>query len=64
MGTLYALRGAAVVLFFNGGMSLLGFVLLGVGLLFAWPVIGVGALVIGLGDTWLDLRERARELVA
>lgn len=64
MGALYALRGAAVVMFFYGGVSLFGGTLLALGLLFVAPVILGGAMVIGLGDTWLDLRERARELVA
>lgn len=64
MGALYALRGVAVVVFFNGGVSLLGALVLAMGLLFIAPVILAGALVIGLGDTWLDLRERAREIAA
>jgi hypothetical protein len=59
MGTLYALRGAAVVLFVNGGISVLGMVALAFGLLFLAPVILASALFIGLGDTWLDLRARA-----
>lgn len=58
MGGLYALRGAAVVVAVNGGMSLFGFVLLGLGLLLLAPLILVGALIIGLGDTWIDLRSR------
>ena len=33
---------------------------LALGLIFLPPVILMGALVIGLGDTWLDLRARAR----
>lgn len=64
MAALYALRGAAVVLFFYGGFSLFGTALLALGLLFVAPVILGGAVVIGLGDTWLDLRERARQLTA
>ena len=58
MGTLYALRGLAVVLFLTGGLSLFGGVLF-VGLfVFFAPFVVVGAFVIGLGDTWLDLRAR------
>lgn len=64
MGALYVLRGAAVVTFFSGGLTFLGFVLLVIGLLFIAPVLLAGALVIGLGDTWLDLRDRAQELMA
>lgn len=64
MGALYALRGAAVVSFFGGGQSLLGALLLFLGLVFIAPLMVVGALVIGLGDTWLDLRARARAMTA
>ena len=64
MGGLYALRGAAVVAFFGAGQSLLSVVFLVLALLFVWPVVAVGALVIGLGDTWLDLRARARAMTA
>lgn len=62
MGALYALRGVAVVMFFYGGLSVVGAAVLALGLLFVAPVVVGGAMVIGLGDTWLDLRERAREL--
>jgi hypothetical protein len=58
MGALYALRGAAVVLFLAGGVSLLGGFLFVLGLLLVAPVLVAGAFVIGLGDTWLDLRAR------
>lgn len=64
MGALYALRGIGVVLFFSGGLSAAGAILLALGLLFLAPVVLVSALVIGLGDTWLDLRERARQVMA
>lgn len=62
MGALYALRGAAVVLFFYGGLSVLGAVLLVLSLILVAPIILGCAVVIGLGDTWLDLRTRARRL--
>jgi hypothetical protein len=58
MGGLYALRGMAVVLFVNGGISILGALTLALGMLFLAPILVAGALVIGLGDTWLDLRAR------
>lgn len=61
MGGLYALRGAAVLVFLNGGISVLGAVALGVGMLvpvLASVILG-GALVVGVGDTWFDLRTRA-----
>lgn len=60
MGTLYALRGAAVVLFLNGGISLLGAIVLGLGMLFVAPILLAGALFVGLSDTWLDVRNRVR----
>ena len=59
MGALYALRGAAVVLFVNGGISALGVVAVTLGMIFLAPALIFGALVIGLGDTWLDIRTRA-----
>ncbi len=59
MGGLYVLRGAGVVVFLSGGVSVLGVLLLCVGMIFLAPVIIAGAMFIGLGDTWLDLRKRA-----
>ena len=58
MGALYALRGVGVVLFLTGGLSLFGGTLLLLGFVFVAPVLIVGAFVIGLGDTWLNLRAR------
>ncbi|MEX0979508.1 MAG: DUF2232 domain-containing protein [Gemmatimonadota bacterium] len=58
MAMLYALRGTAVAFSLSGGFSFLGYLLLGTALLFAAPVVFAGALVIGLGDTWLDVRAR------
>ncbi len=62
MGGLYAVRGVAVVLFFNGGISLLGFFAMALGMLVFAPLLTMGALVIGVGDTWLDLRAKAEAL--
>jgi hypothetical protein len=62
MGALYVLRGAGVVAFFGGGQTFFGLVMLVMALLLAAPVVMAGALVVGLGDTWLDLRGRARAL--
>jgi len=62
MGGLYAVRGVAVVLFFNGGISLFGFLLMALAMLILAPVLIMGALVIGVGDTWLDLRAKAEAL--
>ena len=60
MGALYALRGAAVILFLSGGLSLFGYVMLIFGLIFLPPLVLTGAMVIGIGDTWLDVRRRLR----
>lgn len=64
MGALYALRGGAVVMFLGGGFSALGALLLALGLVFVAPVMLAGAMVIGLGDTWLDIRRRIRQAAA
>ena len=61
MGALYALRGAAVFVFLSGGLSLVGYVMFAVGLLFAAPVVLAVAILIGIGDTWLDVRGRASD---
>ena len=62
MGALYAVRGAAVVMALSGGLSAFGYVLVAMGLLFLPPLVLTGALVIGIGDTWLDARTRVRDL--
>ncbi len=64
MGGLYVLRGAAVLLFLNGGVTGLGFFFLAVAMLFLAPVLITGALVVGVGDTWLDLRSKATAIAA
>ncbi|HUF75682.1 MAG TPA: DUF2232 domain-containing protein [Longimicrobiales bacterium] len=61
MGALYALRGAAVFLFVSGGLSLFGYVTFFIGLVLAAPVLIGVAMLIGIGDTWLDIRSRASE---
>ena len=58
MGALYALRGAAVVLFLTGGLSLFWGILLLAGFLIVAPFLIPGAVCIGLVDTWFDLRAR------
>jgi hypothetical protein len=64
MSALYMLRGAAVFVFLSGGMSLFGFVTVVVGLVFAAPFLMGMAVLIGVGDTWLDIRSRVRERTA
>lgn len=60
MGSLYALRGVAVFLFVAGrAPSALSMVFGALFTIFFYPLILPAALLIGLGDTWLDLRERA-----
>jgi hypothetical protein len=61
MGVLYALRGAAVFVFISGGLSLFGYVTFLIGFVLAAPVVLAVAVLIGIGDTWLDLRARASE---
>lgn len=60
MGALYAIRGAGVLLFLSGGVSVVGALLLALAFVFVAPVFLAGALVVGLGDTWFDLRARIR----
>jgi hypothetical protein len=63
MGGLYAMRGAGVLLFFSGGLTVFGFLFLVVGMLFLSPVLISGALLlVGLGDTWLDLRSKTKAI--
>jgi len=67
VGALCALRGATVVVFMSGGVSLIGIVAIAVALHFLpilAPVALGGALVIGLGDIYLDVRGRMAELAA
>jgi len=59
MAALYALRGAAVFLFVNGGMSVFGYAILAGLFVVVTPVVLGTATLIGIGDTWLDLRTRA-----
>ncbi|MDX1646335.1 MAG: hypothetical protein R3304_04240 [Longimicrobiales bacterium] len=58
MGALYALRGMGVVVSVSGGLSLFGYGLLALGILFAAPVVIGFAALFGIADTWLDLRAR------
>ena len=58
-GVLYALRGLGVVLWFLAPGRLVMALLIGFAVLF-WLVLGVLALGVGVGDTWLDWRRRVR----
>lgn len=58
-GALYALRGAGVALFFLAPGSVMTVILVSLSVLFAGAA-GVIFVGLGLGDTWLDWRRRAR----
>jgi Predicted membrane protein (DUF2232) len=64
MSVLYALRGAAVFVFMSGGLSLFGYMTFAIGFVLAAPVVLAIAVLIGIGDTWLDLRARVGEKAA
>jgi hypothetical protein len=59
VGVLYGLRGAGVALFFLAPGRVMTVVLVSVSVLFAGAA-GVIFVGLGLGDTWLDWRRRAR----
>jgi hypothetical protein len=58
-GMIYALRGMGIVLWFLAPGRLMMAALIGFAVLF-WSVSSVLALGLGLGDTWLDWRSRAK----
>jgi hypothetical protein len=64
MAALYAVRGAAVFWFVSGGLSLFGWATLLLGLVLVPPLVLVAAMVVGIGDTWLDFRARFRDATA
>ena len=58
MAVLYVLRGAAIVIALTG-VGGAGMFLMGVMAVLLLPLVASAALIIGLSDTWLDLRRRA-----
>lgn len=62
MAALYALRGFAVGLAVSGGISFLGYSMLALGIVLAAPAVLGFAVVLGIADTWLDLRTRAASM--
>ena len=64
MSALYAVRGAAVLVFITGGISILGYAIIIFGLAIVPPIVLGGAVVIGIGDTYLDFRQRVKRLTA
>lgn len=60
MAGLYALRGIGIFVFLTGGAPTLFTVVFGaLALFFLYPLVVATAVVVGLMDTWLDLRARA-----
>lgn len=57
-GSLYVLRGFGILTWMTKGRALM--VALVFATLLAWPLVGILALGLGLGDTWLDWRKRAQ----
>lgn len=60
MAVLYALRGAAVLLVIGGVSGPLGVVIGTLLVLFLTPFVMATAFIVGLSDTWLDIRARRR----
>lgn len=60
MGALYALRGVGVFAFFAAGAPPFFSIVFGLLVaLFLYPLVLTAAVLVGLGDTWLDVRGRA-----
>jgi hypothetical protein len=60
MGTLYALRGVGVFIFLAGrAPSWFAVVFGALATIFLYPLVLTAAVLVGLGDTWLDVRGRA-----
>jgi hypothetical protein len=60
MGTLYALRGVGVFIFLVGrAPSWFTMVFGALAAIFLYPLVLTAAVLVGLGDTWLDVRGRA-----
>jgi len=62
MAALYAVRGLAVGVFVSGGISVIGYTLIALGILFAAPAVLGFAVILGVADTWLDLRARVESM--
>lgn len=59
-GALYVLRGIGILAWMTKGRALM--IALVFATLLAWPLVGILALGLGLGDTWLDWRKRAQSV--
>lgn len=65
MGLLYVLRGSAVLLSLGGGISITARVLGGLLALIVYPLLAlivVVTLIVGLGDTWFNVRRRVQSV--
>lgn len=62
MGALYALRGVAVLVAVLGTPGLGGMLMAVLAMIFVPPVVVATALLVGVTDTWLDLRARKARL--
>lgn len=58
MAVLYALRGAAVLLVVGGVPGPLGMLVGALLFVFMYPIVMAATFVVGLSDTWLDIRAR------
>ena len=58
MGALYALRGFAVILWLFGTPGLWGAVFGALVFVMLYPIVMATTLMVGVTDTWLDLRAR------
>lgn len=59
-GALYILRGMGILAWMIKGRAVM--VAMVIAAVFAWPLAGILALGVGLGDTWLDWRKRAQSV--
>ena len=62
IGALCAVRGAAVIVFITGGLSILGYAMTIFGLVIVPPIVLGGAVLIGIADIYLDFRKRSEQL--
>jgi hypothetical protein len=61
MAVLYALRGAAVLVVIGGVPGPLGLVFGTLLLVFMYPLVMAATFLVGLSDTWLDIRSRRQK---
>ena len=64
IGALFAVRGAAIVVFITGGLSILGYAIAISGLVIVPPIVIGSAVLIGIADIYIDFRKRVNKLVA